>query len=62
MEDWHNMGPNYDPTLMAWFKNFDEHWGELKAINDKLRLFIGSISRVFRSVDIKLLSKNMFAK
>lgn len=22
MEDWHNMGANYDKTLMAWLKNF----------------------------------------
>jgi cyclopropane-fatty-acyl-phospholipid synthase len=30
MEDWHNFGPDYDPTLMAWFKNFEAHWDELK--------------------------------
>jgi cyclopropane-fatty-acyl-phospholipid synthase len=30
MEDWHNFGTHYDKTLMAWFKNFDSHWGELK--------------------------------
>lgn len=29
MEDWHNFGPYYDKTLMAWFKNFDEHWPEI---------------------------------
>jgi cyclopropane-fatty-acyl-phospholipid synthase len=23
MEDWHNFGPDYDKTLMAWWKNFD---------------------------------------
>lgn len=26
MEDWHNFGPDYDKTLMAWFKNFDAAW------------------------------------
>ena len=31
MEDWHNFGPDYDKTLMAWFHNFDAHWGSLKA-------------------------------
>lgn len=31
MEDWHNFGPNYDKTLMAWFENFDNHWDELKS-------------------------------
>ena len=30
MEDWHNFGTHYDKTLMAWFKNFDSHWSELK--------------------------------
>lgn len=30
MEDWHNFGTHYDKTLMAWFKNFDSHWPELK--------------------------------
>lgn len=31
MEDWHNFGPDYDKTLMAWFENFDRHWPELSA-------------------------------
>ena len=26
MEDWHNFGPDYDKTLMAWYHNFDLHW------------------------------------
>ncbi|MBI1940145.1 MAG: cyclopropane fatty acyl phospholipid synthase [Acidobacteria bacterium] len=26
MEDWHNFGADYDRTLMAWFRNFDERW------------------------------------
>jgi cyclopropane-fatty-acyl-phospholipid synthase len=30
MEDWHNFGPDYDKTLMAWHKNFEESWQELK--------------------------------
>ena len=29
MEDWHNIGADYDPTLMAWFANFDAAWGTL---------------------------------
>jgi cyclopropane-fatty-acyl-phospholipid synthase len=29
-EDWHNIGPDYDPTLMAWFMNFDRAWPQLK--------------------------------
>ncbi|GAK60282.1 cyclopropane-fatty-acyl-phospholipid synthase [Candidatus Vecturithrix granuli] len=30
LEDWHNFGADYDKTLMQWFKNFDEHWNQLK--------------------------------
>jgi len=26
MEDWHNFGPDYDKTLVAWYENFDRHW------------------------------------
>jgi len=30
MEDWHNIGPHYDPTLMAWHANFSRAWPDLK--------------------------------
>lgn len=30
MEDWHNFGVYYDTTLMAWHKNFSNHWPELQ--------------------------------
>src|SRR5690606_18807293 len=26
MEDWHNIGNDYDPTLMAWLENFKRNW------------------------------------
>ena len=26
MEDWHNFGPDYDTTLMAWYENFERSW------------------------------------
>jgi cyclopropane-fatty-acyl-phospholipid synthase len=29
-EDLHNIGPNYDPTLMAWASNFDRAWASLR--------------------------------
>ena len=29
MEDWHNMGANYDPTLMAWNDNFQKSYPKL---------------------------------
>ena len=30
MEDWHNIGVNYDRTLLAWHDNFEHHWHTLK--------------------------------
>jgi cyclopropane-fatty-acyl-phospholipid synthase len=30
VEDLHNFGADYDKTLMAWHKNFEAHWPELK--------------------------------
>ncbi|MFB6272103.1 MAG: cyclopropane fatty acyl phospholipid synthase [Salinibacter sp.] len=29
IEDWHNFGPDYDRTLMAWARNFESRWEEL---------------------------------
>jgi cyclopropane-fatty-acyl-phospholipid synthase len=34
MEDWHNFSAYYDKTLMAWYKNFEQHWGEIKVKYD----------------------------
>ena len=33
-EDVHNIGEDYDPTLMAWFARFDAAWPELRARYD----------------------------
>jgi cyclopropane-fatty-acyl-phospholipid synthase len=30
MEDWHNFGPYYDRTLMAWHSRFRSAWPQLK--------------------------------
>jgi cyclopropane-fatty-acyl-phospholipid synthase len=30
VEDMHNIGPDYAPTLVAWWKNFDSAWSRLK--------------------------------
>jgi cyclopropane-fatty-acyl-phospholipid synthase len=35
MEDWHNFGPHYDRTLMAWHANFEAAWPELKGRYDE---------------------------
>lgn len=29
-EDWHNIGPDYDPTLMHWYQRFSQAWETLK--------------------------------
>ena len=30
VEDWHNLGPHYDKTLMVWNQNFQKAWPKLK--------------------------------
>ena len=35
MEDWHNIGTDYDKTLMAWHTNFERGWDSLKSQFDK---------------------------
>jgi cyclopropane-fatty-acyl-phospholipid synthase len=30
MEDWHNIGPDYDRTLLAWYENFEQAWPALR--------------------------------
>jgi len=35
MEDWHNFGNDYDKTLMAWHKNFEENWSRIKSNYDE---------------------------
>ena len=29
IEDLHNIGPDYDKTLMAWCRNFEQNWGQI---------------------------------
>ena len=35
MEDWHNFGADYDKTLMAWYKNFENNWSTIKSNYDE---------------------------
>ncbi len=54
MEDWHNFGPYYDPTLMAWHANFEAAWPELKDQYDETfyrmwRYYLLSSAGGFRS-------------
>lgn len=30
IEDWHNFGPDYDTTLMQWYRNFTDRWDRIK--------------------------------
>jgi len=30
VEDWHNFGPDYDRTCMAWWENFNQAWPNLR--------------------------------
>jgi cyclopropane-fatty-acyl-phospholipid synthase len=34
LEDWHSFGPDYDPTLMAWYHNFVRHWEKIRHMYD----------------------------
>lgn len=35
IEDWHNLGPHYDLTLMAWNERFQKAWSRLKSRYDE---------------------------
>ena len=35
VEDWHNFGADYDNTLMAWHKNFEDNWDNIKSNYDE---------------------------
>ena len=49
IEDWHNFGPDYDTTLMHWFKNFDDHWDTLKENYDERFYRMWSVSRYLKT-------------
>lgn len=59
MEDWHNFGPDYDKTLMAWYENFEKAWPELKANYSETfyrmwKLYLLTCAGTFRSRNIQL--------
>lgn len=67
MEDWHNFGPDYDRTLMEWYKNFEKNWDKLSANYDERfhrmwRYYLLQSAAGFRARKIQLwqivLSKN----
>lgn len=59
MEDWHNFGPDYDKTLMAWYNNFNTTWDKLKSSYSPLfyrmwKYYLLSCAGAFRSRSIEL--------
>jgi len=35
MEDWHSFGPDYDKTLLAWYRNFTKNWPKISSKYDE---------------------------
>ncbi len=35
LEDWHSFGPHYDPTLIAWHRNFIDNWRSIQDAYDQ---------------------------
>ena len=59
MEDWHNFSADYDKTLVAWYKNFEQHWPELKGKYSERfyrmwRYYLLSCAGGFRARNIQL--------
>ena len=61
LEDWHNFGPDYDRTLMAWEANFVGAWPQLKEQEDlderfyrMWRYYLLSSAGAFRSRSLNL--------
>jgi len=59
VEDWHNFGPDYDRTLMAWWQNFERAWPELRAkYGDRFyrmwRYYLMSCAGSFRARKLQL--------
>jgi len=61
LEDWHNFGPDYDRTLMAWEANFLEAWPELKSfakLDERFyrmwRYYLNSCAGAFRARGLNL--------
>lgn len=59
MEDWHNLGPHYDRTLMCWLENFRKAWPGLRdKYGERFRrmweYYLQSCAGAFRSRSIQL--------
>ena len=59
IEDWHNFGADYDPTLMAWWERFDAAWPSLEnrygeRFYRMWKLYLLSMAASFRARNIQL--------
>lgn len=59
MEDWHNLGPHYDRTLMCWLDNFRNAWPRLRdrygeTFRRMWEYYLQSCAGAFRARDIQL--------
>lgn len=59
MEDWHNFGPDYEKTLLAWHHNFVQAWPTLRSRYDNRfyrmwRYYLLSCAGAFRARRIQL--------
>lgn len=59
LEDWHNFGPDYDQTLMAWHENFEKAWPQLREdyserFRRMWRYYLLSCAAAFRARNVQL--------
>ncbi|MGL6017742.1 MAG: cyclopropane fatty acyl phospholipid synthase [Gibbsiella quercinecans] len=59
MEDWHNIGADYDRTLMAWYERFQQAWPQLAAryserFERMFSYYLNACAGAFRARDIQL--------
>lgn len=59
LEDWHNFGASYDPTLMSWHQNFEDHWLQFKdrygeRFRRMWRYYLLSCAGAFRARSVQL--------
>ena len=59
MEDWHNIGPDYDRTLMAWYERFLAAWPSLEdkygeRFKRMFTYYLNACAGAFRARDIQL--------
>ena len=59
IEDVHNFGPDYDKTLLEWYKNINKRWKEIPQYDERFRrmwnYYLLSSAAGFRARNIQLL-------